>query len=118
MTVESGTLEDRIYIYKIKSTVDKTKFPTESDLELIRGCWANIRSISVREQIRGGLEIADQTYTIKCRYFSGLNASDCRIKFNDLYYMITSISPNKHEDELIISVELDTRLNKNEGYTT
>lgn len=116
--IDSGTMEDRVFFYKLKDSVEKSRLPDESDFELFRGCWANIRSISVRDQIRSGLEIQDQTYTVLCRYFKGLNASVCRMKIWNKWFLITSIEPDKKNDEMIISVSIDIRLNKNEGFTT
>ena len=116
--IESGSLETRVFFYKLKAGAPKNRIAPEIDFDVIRGCWADVRSITAREQIRNGLEIQDQTYTIRCRHFKGLNTSTCRVKFNDSWYMITSIQSNRQEQELIISVAYDARLNKNEGITT
>ena len=116
--IESDSLDTRIFFYRLKEDAPKNRIAPELDFDIFRGCWADVRAITAREQIRNGLEIQDQTYTIRCRYFSGLNTSNCRIKFNNAWYLITSIQINRRERELIVSVSYDARLNKNEGITT
>lgn len=116
--VESGELETRISFYKISDDVDKSRITDESDFVLLRTCWANVRTITAREQIRNGLEIQDHTFTVLCRYFSGLSTATCRMKMNDLWYFITSIESNKRDNRMILSVALDSRLNQNEDITT
>lgn len=115
---ETGKLNQRISFYKQKPNLAPNKLIDVEDLELLRTCWANILQLSIRDEMKMGIEIQDQIFTIKCRLFHGLNNSECRVYFNSSWYYIQTIEINKPKQELTISVAYDARLSKNSGVTT
>lgn len=110
--MHAGNLNKRIFIYKIDDDI-KSKMPTVDDLILLRSCLADVRQVSARQQIEQHLEVQDQLYTVKFRYFKNLS-SDCYVKLFDKFYFITSMQLDKQNNEITISISYDSRLNKNE----
>lgn len=115
---ETGKLNQRITFYKQKSGLSPNKLVEISDMEVLRTCWANLLQVGIRDEMKMGIEIQDQIFTIKCRLFHGLNTSDCRVFFNNSWYYIQTIEIDKPRQELTVSVAYDARLSKNSGVTT
>lgn len=115
---ESGHLDTRIAVWKLKSTVPATKLPEETDFELLRECWADVRSVTYRDYVRHNMDVEEGTFTIKTRFFHGLSMLTCRVVFGGSWYLIRTIEPDKRADEILFTVSRDPRMNRNEDIVT
>ena len=52
--METGTLNERIQIYEPKAEMNLTAL---DDYELSGTVWANVRSVTTRDQMRSGVDV-------------------------------------------------------------
>ena len=111
--METGTLNERIQIYEPKAERNLTSL---DDYELSGTVWANVRSITTRDQMRSGIDVQSGQITVLIRYLSGLS-DDCLILWNDKFYGIDNLSADKHKGEILLGCN-DSGLNDNQRITT
>ena len=111
--METGTLNERIQIYEPKAERNLTNL---DDYELSGTVWANVRSVTTRDQMRNGVDVQSGQITILIRYLAGLS-DDCLIEWNGKFYGIDNLSPDKHKGEILLGCSY-SGLNDNQRITT
>ena len=96
--METGTLNERIQIYEPKAERNLTSL---DDYELSGTVWANVRSVTTRDQMRSGVDVQSGQITILIRYLTGLS-DDSLIEWNGKFYGIDNLSPNRHKGEILL----------------
>ena len=111
--METGTLNERIQIYEPKAERNLTSL---EDYELSGSVWANVRSLTTRDQMRSGVDVQSGQITVLIRYLSGLS-DDCLIRWNDKFYGIDNLAADKHKGEILLGCSY-SGLNDNQRITT
>lgn len=111
--MDAGALTERISVY---TPISGRNLTSLNDYELAGTVWANVRQITTREQLRSGVEVQSGQMTILIRYMSGLT-DDCLILWNDSYYAIDNLSPDRKKGEILMGVSY-SGLNENQRLTT
>ena len=111
--METGTLNERIQIYEPKAEWNLTSL---DDYALSGSVWANVRSVTTRDQIRSGIDVQSGQITVLIRYLSGLS-DDCLIRWNDKFYGIDNLSADKHKGEILLGCSY-SGFNDNQRITT
>lgn len=114
--IDAGKLKKRIKFYSWNKSIGGN-YPKPEELNILRTCYADVRQVSAREQIKSNMQIVDQLYTIKVRLFHGLT-SECYVYMNDAWYGITSMQIDENEQSITVSAQYDPRLNLNKGVTS
>lgn len=109
--METGTLNERIEIYRPKADCNLTSL---DDYELLTKVWSNVRNVTTREQLRSGIEIQSGQITILIRFIKGLS-DDCIVKWCGNYYAIDNLSADKHKGEILLGCSYR---NENQRLTT
>lgn len=71
--------------------------------------WANVRQITLREQLRSQVELQQDTYTVLMRYLAGLKPGWC-LSWGGLRYRIISIEHDRATGYMILGAELDNSI--------
>lgn len=111
--METGTLNERIQIYEPKAERNLTNL---DDYALSGTVWANVRSVTTRDQMRSGIDVQSGQITVLIRYLSGLS-DDCLIEWNGKFYGIDNLSPDRHKGEILLGCSY-SGLNENQRFTT
>lgn len=111
--METGTLNERIQIYEPKAERNLTNL---DDYALSGTVWANVRSVTTRDQMRSGIDVQSGQITILIRYLAGLS-DDCLIEWNGKFYGIDNLSPDRHKGEILLGCSY-SGLNENQRFTT
>ena len=111
--METGTLNERIQIYEPKAERNLTSL---DDYELSGTVWANVRSVTTRDQMRSGIDVQSGQITVLIRYLSGLS-DDCLIEWNGKFYGIDNLTADKHKGEILLGCSY-SGLNDNQRIST
>lgn len=111
--METGTLNERIQIYEPKAERNLTSL---DDYELSGTVWANVRSVTTRDQMRSGIDVQSGQITVLIRYLSGLS-DDCLIRWKDKFFNIDNLSADRHKGEILLGCNY-SGLNDNQRITT
>ena len=111
--METGTLNERIQIYEPKAERNLTSL---DDYELSGTVWANVRSVTTRDQMRRGVDVQSGQITVLIRYLSGLS-DDCLIRWNDKFFSIDNLAADKHKGEILLGCSY-SGFNDNQRITT
>ena len=90
--METGTLNERIQIYEPKAERNLTSL---DDYELSGTVWANVRSVTPRDQMRSGIDVQSGQITVLIRYLSGLS-DDFLIRWKNQFFSIDNLSADRH----------------------
>lgn len=71
--------------------------------------WANVRQITLREQMRSQVELQQDTYTVLMRYLAGLKPGWC-LSWGGLRYRVISIEHDRATGYMILGAELDNSI--------
>lgn len=71
--------------------------------------WANVRQITLREQLRSQVELQQDTYTVLMRYLAGLKPGWC-LSWGGLRYRVISIEHDRATGYMILGAELDNSI--------
>ena len=69
-------------------------------------CWADVRPITTREQLRNGNVIANDMMTVMIRYRSGINTT-LKMLYKGITYDIISITDSYKDDNIILTVVMN-----------
>lgn len=111
--METGTLNERIQIYEPKAERNLTSL---DDYELSGTVWANVRSVTTRDQMRSGIDVQSGQITVLIRYLSGLS-DDSLIRWKDKFFNIDNLSADRHKGEILLGCNY-SGLNDNQRITT
>ena len=111
--METGTLNERIQIYEPKAERNLTSL---DDYKLSGTVWANVRSVTTRDQMRSGVDVQSGQITVLIRYLSGLS-DDCLILWKDKYFSIDNLSADRRKGEILLGCSY-SGLNDNQRITT
>lgn len=71
--------------------------------------WANVRQITLREQMRSQVELQQDTYTVLMRYLAGIKPGWC-LSWGGLRYRVISIEHDRATGYMILGAELDNSI--------
>lgn len=71
--------------------------------------WANVRQITLREQLRSQVELQQDTYTVLMRYLAGIKPGWC-LSWGGLRYRVISIEHDRATGYMILGAELDNSI--------
>lgn len=71
--------------------------------------WANIRQITLREQLRMQVELEQDTYTVLMRYLAGVKPGWC-LSWGGNRYRVISAEADKATGYMILGAELDNSI--------
>ena len=111
--METGTLNERIQIYEPKAERNLTSL---DDYELSGTVWANVRSVTTRDQMRSGIDVQSGQITVLIRYLSCLS-DDCLIRWKDKFFSIDNLSADRHKGEILLGCSY-SGFNDNQRITT
>ena len=111
--METGTLNERIQIYEPKAERNLTSL---DDYELSGTVWANVRSVTTRDQMRSGIDVQSGQITVLIRYLSGLS-DDCLIRWKNQLFSIDNLSADRHKGEILLGCSY-SGFNDNQRITT
>lgn len=92
MTLEAGTLSQRVQLMRVIETQDSDGNIVE-ELVLIAPLWANIRHQTSKEFMAADIERAKSKISIRIRYRPGIKPS-MRILHGDSVYNIEGVLPD------------------------
>lgn len=95
--INAGKLNTRIKIFNSEGSV-------------VSQCWASVRPISAKEQIRNNVEIVNDLYTVLIRYRPNIDAT-MYVEYQHALYDIIAINADKQSDEIYLTIQFS---NKNE----
>ena len=76
--------------------------------------WANIRQITLREQLRMQVELEQDTYTVLMRYLAGVKPGWCKpgwcLSWGGNRYRVISAEADKATGYMILGAELDNSI--------
>lgn len=97
--MEIGTLNKRITIQELKTTINDNGFEVE-DWIYFKTVWADVSNLYGREYFDAMAVQMENTVKFTIRYLAGIDTS-MRISFGDKHYNITSIDNIKYRNRFI-----------------
>ena len=104
----AGALDKRVQLLRPVKTLNATGAHVTT-FEDAGGAWANVRQITLREQMRSQIELQQDTYTVLMRYQQGLKPGWC-LSWGGLRYRVISIEHDSATGYMILGAELDNSI--------
>lgn len=106
--VEAGRLDTRIGLMRPVQTVSATGAHVVIYAEPLY-VWANVRQLTLRENMKAQVQLQSETYTVLMRYRAGISP-DWAVELHGRRYRIISINASRSEGQMILGIELDNSI--------
>lgn len=106
--IRAGDLNTRVTLLRPASEITGTGAHNTTYTEAGKR-WANVRQITLREQMRSQIELQQDTYTVLMRYQKGLKPGWC-LSWGGLRYRVISIEHDSATGYMILGAELDNSI--------
>lgn len=108
INIRAGQLDKRVEL--LSPTSEITGAGSHSTTYKSEGYrWANVRQITLREQLRMQVELEQDTYTVLMRYLAGVKPGWC-LSWGGNRYRVISAEADKTTGYMILGAELDNSI--------
>ena len=106
--IRAGDLNTRVTLLRPTSAITEAGAHSTTYADAGKR-WANVRQITLREQMRSQVEFQQDTYTVLMRYLAGIKPGWC-LSWGGLRYRVISIEHDRATGYMILGAELDNSI--------
>lgn len=106
MIIKAGDLNQRITllspVYSVKNSLNTKSYT------IYKKVWANLKQITLREQLASVIEVNNETYTVLIRYIENVEPGwGVLLPKNPKPYNVITVNKVQNDGYMILGVELD-----------